>query len=128
LRSGVLRGGLPVAALSVLPRLRGLLALRTLLLPGPLARRGSARLVPVFLPVLLRVVAALAMVLLAGGLPSAFMTLVPLRLVPRRRCVVRRSGLETGNDPLFDAPVDQALDRSEQRAVLAAHQRHRIAR
>ena len=43
---------------------------------------------PVFLPIMLRVVAALAMVLLAGGLPSAFMLLMPLRLVPRHRCVV----------------------------------------
>jgi hypothetical protein len=99
-----------------------------LLLPGPLALRGGARLVPVFLPVLLRMVAALAMVLLAGGLPSAFMMLMPLRLVPRRRCVVRRSGLETGDGPLLDAPVDQALDCGEKRAVLAAHQRHRLAR
>jgi len=118
---------MPVAALRTRTRLRGLLGMRALLLPGPLALRGSARLVPVFLPVLLRVVAPLAMVLLAGRLPSAFMTLLPLRRVPRRRCVVRRSGLETGNGPLLDAPVDQALDRSEQRAVLAAHQRHRLA-
>jgi hypothetical protein len=119
---------LPVAVLSVLPRLRGLLTLRALLLPGPRALSGSARLVSVFLPVMLRVVAALAMVLLAGGLPSALLTLLPLRLVPRHRGVVRRSGLEPGDGPLLDAPVDQALDRGEQRAVLAAHQRHRLAR
>jgi hypothetical protein len=80
------------------------------------------RFVPAVLPVLLRVVAALAVVPLTGGLLSAFMTLMSLRLVPGRRSLVRRSGLETGNGPLFDAPVDQALDRGEQRAVLATHQ------
>jgi hypothetical protein len=69
----------------MLTRLRGLLGLRALRVAGPLALSGSTRLVPVFLPVMLRVVAALAMVLLAGGLPSALMTLLPLRLVPRRR-------------------------------------------
>ena len=114
--------------LRMLARLRGLLGLRALRVPGPLALSGSTRLVPVFLPIVLRVVAALARVLLAGGLPSALMTLLPLRLVPRRCCVVRRSGLETGDGPLLDAPVDQALYRGEQRAVLAAHQRHRLAR
>jgi hypothetical protein len=111
----------------MLTRLRGLLGLRALRVAGPRAPRGSVRFVPVFLPVLLRVASALAMVLLVGGLPSAFMTLLPLRLVPGRRCMVRRSGLETGDGPLLDAPVDQALDRGEQRAVLAAHQRHRLA-
>ena len=69
---------------------------------------------PALLPVLLRMVAALAMVLLAGSLPSALMTLLPVRLVPRRRCVVRRSGLETSDGPLLDAPVDQALNRGQQ--------------
>jgi hypothetical protein len=112
----------------MLTRLRGLLGLRALLLPRPLALRGSARRVPVFLPVLLRVVAALTMVLLAGGLPPALMMLLPLRLVSGHRCVVRRSRLETGDGPLLDAPIDQALDRGEQRAVLAAHQRHCLAR
>jgi hypothetical protein len=123
-----LRGGLTVAALCVLPRLRGLLALRALLMPGPPALRGIARLVPVFLPILLRMVAALAMMLLAGCLPTALMALLPVRFLPGRRCVVRRSGLETGDGPLLDAPVDQALDRGEKRTVLAAHQRHRLAR
>jgi hypothetical protein len=69
----------------MLTRLRRLLGLRALLLPGPRALRGSARLVPVFLPVMLRVAAALAMMLLAGGLPSTLMTLLPLRLVPGHR-------------------------------------------
>jgi hypothetical protein len=69
----------------MLARLRGLLGLRALLLPGPRALSGIARLVPVFLPVMLRVVAALAIMLLARGLPAALVTLLPVRLVPRHR-------------------------------------------
>ena len=97
-----------------LARLRRLLALRALglalpvTLLRPLARR--ARLLPI---VLLLAVAAVAVTMarLPGALPAA---LVPLRLVPLRRRIRMGPGFEAGDDPLLDAPADQALDRSKQ--------------
>lgn len=121
---------LPVAVVRVLPRLRGLPSLRALRLrSGVLAVRGCARFVPAPLPVRLLVVAAFAVVRLRGGLLlPAPLALVSLRLGLTRRRVKRRSGLETGDGPLLDTLVDQALDRGQQRPVFAAHQRHRLAR
>lgn len=127
--SCVLRRRLPVAAVSVLPRLRGLLSLWALrLLSGVLSVSGGARLVPAPLPVSLPVVAALALLRLRHTLLPAALALVSALLGLARRGVERLSGLEAGDDPLLDPPVDQALDRGEQRPVLAAHQRHRLAR
>lgn len=123
--SYALRCWLPVAAVRVLPRLRGLLSLLALL-SGVQAVRGGARLVPLFLPVLLLVVTALAVARLRGRLLPA--SLAPLLLWLARRRVKRLSRLKAGDGPLLDTHVDQALDRGEQRPVFAAHQRHRLAR
>src|SRR5262245_52810822 len=129
--AGALRRGLPVLLLvagSGLACLRGML----LLLPGLAVSlrprlRSSMRLAT-FLALALSLLVAAVSVAVAR-LPAVLLpALMTLRLVPLRRSLGRRRGLEARDDFLLDAPVGQALDRGEQRPVLVGHQRHCLAR
>lgn len=59
---------------------------------------------------------------------SAWLLLSLARPGVTRRRSTMRSRLETRHNVLLDAPADQALDRSEERLVLATDQRNRLAR